>query len=60
MNEKIPANGNQIVLVAKNRSALLDNKYRSSYLAMLPDYDGWNDYSRGYFAKLLIVGENGS
>lgn len=54
MPDKIPADGNQPVFIAKSKAIVLAQRFRSPAVAIIPDTDNWNDFGRGYFAKLCV------
>ena len=56
MAEKIPAYGDQQVLIAKSRAVIHATNFDEPVTVIIPDSDGWNDFGRGYFAKLLLIG----
>lgn len=53
MNERIPANVPVEIYISKSIS-LLENVVTFPIVAVLPDYNTWNDYGRNFFAKLII------
>lgn len=55
MPEKIPAEGNQPVLIAKSKAIVFAQRFKSPVVAIVPDTNNWNDFGRGYFAKLYVV-----
>jgi energy-coupling factor transporter ATP-binding protein EcfA2/GGDEF domain-containing protein len=60
MPKQIPANVPVTVVIAKSSSLLNDANFPLPAVAVLPDYNNWNDYGRNFFATLHIrtEGEN--
>lgn len=54
MPERIPAEGDQPVFIAISKAAVVAQHFKSPIVAIIPDPDNWNDFGRGYFAKLHI------
>jgi hypothetical protein len=59
MAERIPVDLEIAGYWAKGYQALQAAKTSPPYVAILPDYDDWNDYGRRFLAKLLLVAPNG-
>lgn len=55
MYQKIPADGNQPVFIAKSKAIVFAQRSKQPVVAIIPDTNGWNDFGRGYFAKLHII-----
>ncbi|MBI6630732.1 AAA family ATPase [Pontibaca salina] len=58
MAEKIPAEGDQPVFIAKSKAIALAQIFKKPTMAIVPDSNDWNDYGRGYFAKLYLLEGN--
>lgn len=54
MPEVIPANVEIRVVVARSTSALDNAGFDRPMIAVLPDYNDWNDFGRNFFALLHI------
>ena len=54
---RIPADGNQPVFIAQSRSIAYAQNFQEPVAIVIPDTNNWNDFGRGYFAKLLLIGE---
>ncbi|MCQ1779414.1 AAA family ATPase [Neorhizobium galegae] len=59
MPERIPAEGDTPVFIAKHASAVKGRGVSGPYAVITPDNNSWNDYGRGYFADLHLVSRNG-
>lgn len=59
MAEPIPVDQHIAAYWAKNIAALKGAGVAPPHVAVLPDYNSWNDYGRRFLAKLLIVAPDG-
>lgn len=59
MSERIPVNIEISAFWAKGAGSLNVSRAAPPYVAILPDYDNWNDYGRRFLAKLLLANPGG-
>jgi len=59
MTERIPVDVEISAFWAKGVGSLEASDATPPYVAILPDYDNWNDYGRRFLAKLLLAGPAG-